>query len=410
MNSTLLDQAQCEALAATYRPGRSLVREFYVSPAVYARDVEQVYLREWLFAGHMGRIPQPGDYFLYGIDRESVIVIRARDGAIHALVNVCPHRGSRLCHEPAGHAAKLVCPYHAWAFEPDGRLLAARGLPEGEDRAALGLRRIAVRIEEGLIFVCFAAEPPDFGPVAEDLARFFRPHQLARAQIARRDTLAVGANWKLTAENFFECYHCPPSHPELAQVMSYVRAYDSPRLAEERRRYTEEWERRAKALGHVTGLTRRRDGAFVTTCRIPIREGFLTQSRDGRPVAPLMGEFKAYDGGVTAMQFFPFCWFVADNDYAMLVRFTPTGVRQTEIEVTWLVAAGSVEGRDFRMDEVTWLWGNTLREDQRLVEEAQAGVDSRFYAPGPHCRDEELDDFLQWYLARFAAPPHRTLP
>ena len=398
METILLDDRHLRELIAAHRPGRSLERDFYTSPQIFERDMQRVYLRHWLFVGHVARIPKAGDYFLYPLAGESVIVVRAKDGGVRALLNVCPHRGSRICLEPEGRATKLVCPYHAWSFDLDGTFLTARHLPEGADPAELGLRRVQVQVVEGLIHLCFAEEPPDFGPVAADLRKFFGPHGLPEAKIAVRTSLVLRANWKIAAENFFECYHCLPTHPELTHVMSYVRAAESARLAGERRDYTARWEARARALGHVTGANKRHDGACHTVCRIPIREGFLTQSEGGRPVAPLMGRFKEYDGGVTAMQFFPINWFVADNDYAMLVRFNPLALQETEAEITWLVHPDAVEGRDYDVGALTWLWGGTLREDQKITEDNQAGVNSRFYRPGPHSKEEQLDEFLQWYL------------
>ena len=106
-------------LIATWRPGRSLVREFYTSPRVFERDIERIYLRHWIFVAHASRLAKPGDYFLYSLAGESVIFVRAKDGAVHALLNVCPHRGSRICLEEEGSAARLVCPYHAWNFNLD---------------------------------------------------------------------------------------------------------------------------------------------------------------------------------------------------------------------------------------------------------------------------------------------------
>jgi phenylpropionate dioxygenase-like ring-hydroxylating dioxygenase large terminal subunit len=393
------DEQYFSDLIATHRPGRSLGREFYTSPRVYERDLERVYLRQWTFVAHASRVPRPGDFFLYTLAGESIILVRAKDGLVHALLNVCPHRGSRICLEETGHAAKLVCPYHAWCFDHDGAFLAARHLPEDANPAELGLRRAHALVVEDLIFVCLAAEPPDFGPVAADIKKFFGPHGLSRARICARTSMVLRANWKLVAENFFECYHCLPSHPELTQVMSYVRAFDSPPLAEERRAYTERWEARARALGHVVGANKRHDGPCHTVCRIPIREGFLTQSKAGRPLAPLMGDFKDYDGGITGMQFFPINWFVGGNDYAMLARFTPLAVQETEAEITWLVHQDAVEGRDYNVADITWLWRRTMEEDKKITEDNQAGVNSRFYRPGPHSREEApLDEFIAWYL------------
>jgi len=397
--SSCPDDSYFADLLATYRPGQSLPRDYYTSPRVFERDLERVYLRHWNFVAHASRIPVAGDFFLYRLAGESLIIIRAKGGAVHALLNVCPHRGSRICLTESGHATKLVCPYHAWCFDQDGTLLAARHLPPDQDKTQLGLQRAQVRVVEDLIFVSLAAQPPDFEPLAADLRKFFGPHGFGRAKICERTTMTLRANWKIAAENFFECYHCLPSHPELTQVMSYVWAFDSPTLAAERQEYTGRWEAKVRALGHVVGANKRHDGPCHTICRIPIREGFLTQSREGRPVAPLMGDFKEYDGGVTATQFFPINWLVADNDYAMLVRFTPVDVQSTEVEITYLVHQDAVEGRDYNVEEVTWLWRKTMEEDQKITEDNQAGVNSRFYRPGPHSRDETaLAEFLGWYL------------
>src|ERR1700733_4538774 len=108
MNPSVPDSRAIGELIATYRPKHSLVREFYVSPQVFERDIERVYLRHWLFVGIAARIPKAGDYFLYEIAGESVILVRAKDGAVKALLNTCTHRGSRICLESEGHASKLV--------------------------------------------------------------------------------------------------------------------------------------------------------------------------------------------------------------------------------------------------------------------------------------------------------------
>jgi Rieske 2Fe-2S family protein len=263
----------------------------------------------------------------------------------------------------------------------------------------LNLRRAQVAVVEGLIHICLAGTAPDFEAIAGDIRKFYAPHGLSDAKVATRKTFVLRANWKVAAENFFECYHCLPAHPELTQVMSYVRAFDSKTLAAERQEYAARWEARARELGHVTGSNKSVDGQCHTVSRIPIREGFLTQSKDGRPVAPLMGRFKEYDGGVTGMQFFPINWFVADNDYAMLVRFTPLALQETEAELTWLVHPDAVEGRDYNLDALTWLWANTMREDQEITENNQSGVNSRFFRPGPLSSEEVLlAEFVDWYI------------
>lgn len=385
------------------RPGFALQQRFYTSPQIFERDMQRVYMRYWLFAGHISRIPEPGDYFTYEVAGESIILIRGAGGKIHGLFNVCRHRGSRLCLEEAGSAKHLVCPYHAWTYGHDGTLLAARGLPDHVDVAELGLSRCHVRIIEGLIFICLGDDPPDLDNVARDIVTFFKPHGLTQAKICQRSRHTIRANWKVVLENFWECYHCGPAHPELGRVMSYVRAVDSPRAAERWAGDIEKWEARTDLMGHRIGRAGDPRGLNHEVVRIPIRDGFVTQSSDGKPVAPLMGDFNEYDGGVTAIQWYPLNWFVACNDHAMLSRFTPVSPTETEGELTWLVHEDAVEGVDYNPDEVTWLWRKTMEQDVTLCENAQMGINSRHYRPGPYSKSEQsVEKLIQWYLEQIA--------
>src|SRR5207245_11559409 len=111
-----------------YRPGRSLPGRFYSDAEVYRADIERVWRRGWLFAAHSCEVPKPGDYITLTVDTDSLILIRGEDGAVCGLHNVCRHRGSLLCTEPAGHRHRLVCPYHQWTYALDGKLLACRGM------------------------------------------------------------------------------------------------------------------------------------------------------------------------------------------------------------------------------------------------------------------------------------------
>jgi phenylpropionate dioxygenase-like ring-hydroxylating dioxygenase large terminal subunit len=386
-------------LLAERKPSFSLDQFFYNSPQIFQRDIERVYLRHWLFAGPSCRIPKLGDYFLYQVANESIIIVRGKDNRVQAFFNVCRHRGSQLCSQQKGNVKRFVCPYHSWTYDVDGRLLAARHFDDDFDLAGHGLEPCHVCVVGGFIFVCLGKDAPNFDDIASDIETYFAPHQLERAKIAVHWRQVVHANWKLVVENFSECYHCGPAHPELAQVMSYVRAFDSRRAADERASYTARWEENARRLGHLTGKVCSGDGIRHEVCRIPIREGFQTQSRGGQPVAPLMGNFREYDGGITATQFLPFNWLVACNDHAMLPRVTPLSPFETEVEATWLVREDAVEGADYNAEEVSWMWRSTLEQDVRICEGNQKGVSSRHYRPGPYSKMEEgVEQFIQWYL------------
>ena len=104
----------------THRPGYGLVRAFYHDPAIYERDMERVFRRHWHCLAHASVIPNPGDFELFKLDNEAVILTRGADGTIHAMLNVCRHRGAEVCTKPKGNAKIFVCPYHAWTYSNDG--------------------------------------------------------------------------------------------------------------------------------------------------------------------------------------------------------------------------------------------------------------------------------------------------
>jgi len=134
--------------------------------------------------------------------------------------------------------------------------------------------------------------------------------------------------------------------------------------------------------------------------RYPLLRGHLTGSRDGRPVAPLLGSISGYDGATTDLHLGPMTFGLAYSDHVVLYRFTPRAPRLTDCEVTWLVNASAVEGKDYDVPKLTWLWDVTTLADKKIIERNQAGVDSRFYVPGPLSSMEDFTQrFLLWYVA-----------
>lgn len=399
-----MDEQTLAAAVREYRPGHSLPQAFYADESIFTADIAAIHRRHWLLAGPSCRIRAPGDHFTWEIGPDSIVILRDEQGMARGFHNVCRHRGSRICLDTDGHAGRLVCPYHAWSYRLDGSLAAARQLPAAADTTALGLHPVAVHEVAGLVFACLADAPPDFSPTARDIERFFGPHGLGRTQICRRVVHTIRANWKVVAENFWECYHCAPTHPEFCGVMSYAHAANSPRLAAERHAFEREWESATRAAGGITGQLTPPAGSLHKGGRLPIRPGFLTQSRDGRPVAPLLGGAADYDGGVTSFTHLPIIWYLACNDHAMLARFTPRAALETELELTWLVHEDAVEGRDYDPDEVCWLWATTAEQDKTICENNQLGIMSSRYEPGPLATTEDaVGAFHRWYLHEHGA-------
>ena len=277
--------------AAQYRPGWSLPGGFYSDPEVYRVDIERVWRRGWLFAAHSCELLKPGDYITLVVDTDSLIVIRGEDGAVRGLHNVCRHRGSLVCPEPAGHALRLVCPYHQWTYGGDGRLLACRGMPEELDKSAFGLRPVHTREVEGLIYVSLAEAPPDFEPAARVLGAAVHPQGLTRAKVAKAMDYRVQANWKLVWENNRECFHCNANHPQYIKAnFDHFNSDDTtPRIKSEIgaavRRGEAKWAAAGLAATHQeSGMTRFPDAErnlWYSANRTPLVDGYVSETMDG---------------------------------------------------------------------------------------------------------------------------------
>lgn len=387
-----------ERLAASRRIGHTLEQAFYTDEEIFRRDLEQIFGRCWLYAGHVRQIPAKGDFFVYEVANESILVTRGSNGQIHALFNVCRHRGSKVCLESKGNAKSFTCPYHAWTYGLDGALLAARHMDDAFEKSTHGLHRCRVEVMEGLIFINLAADPSPFATIRNDLQPFLAPYGLEHAKVCHHSRDLVKANWKLLMENYFECYHCPCAHPEFASVNMHVRAQNSPVLAEDNRLYKAEWEAKAKGLGQNIGHVLLTPQTYHYCGREPIGRGWVSQTQNGKPAAPLMGSFREYDGGVTGITILCFS-FIASNDHAALIRFTPVSPTETISEVWWFVREDAVEGRDYDVSRVIWLWKTTFEQDYKICTDNQSGILSSRYQPGPYSKNESwVDLFVQWYV------------
>ncbi len=392
-------------LLESYRPGFALPGTVYREPDIYEQEIRAIFLKSWLYVGHQSQIPQKGDYFLFEIAGESVIVLRDGEGRINAFLNVCRHRGSRICDAAEGHETRLVCRYHGWAYGLDGSLKTATRSPEGMDKSQYGLNRVHVRVFAGLIFINFDQNPVAFDPIANDMSAPLAPYQLENAKVAYKRNYPITSNWKLAVENYCECYHCLPAHPEYS--VGHGRAVGD----EESAQLLAQVKARAAAAGLRTDLVVRRsflDAGSVGIDRgfdtYPLLRGHKTGSREGEPVAPLMGTIKAWDGGAVDLHLGPTTFGLAYNDHVVLYRFTPRALHSTDCEIIWLVNGSAVEGKDYDVEKLTWLWHVTTLADKEIIERNQAGVDSRYYKPGPLAPLERFTrQFLEWYVATMRA-------
>ncbi|HEV2503600.1 MAG TPA: aromatic ring-hydroxylating dioxygenase subunit alpha [Mesorhizobium sp.] len=385
-------------LIAARRPGHGLVRAFYMDPAIFERDMERLFRRHWHCLAHASVIPNPGDFELFRLGDEQIILTRVADGTIHAMLNVCRHRGAEVCTKPKGNARFFVCPYHAWTYSNDGSLRAARLMPKDFDRSEHGLKKLHIRVASGLVFISFAETPLDFDPIEQSLRTSCGQYGWGEAKVAHRELYPLQANWKLAVENYVECYHCGPAHPEYSQT----HALEQP--LEMIEKLNQAMEARTCALGiDVVSGDRWQNSAAgqeaIHTFRYALYDGVSTGSQDGKPIAPLMGRFSEYDGGVTSIHLGGTTFLVCYPDHGMIYRFIPKTADTCEMELIWLVRGDAEEGRDYDLEKLTWLWKVTTEEDKKIIEHTARGVRSHYFVPGPIAPMEHNElRYINWYL------------
>ncbi len=401
-----------EALVARQKADHGFEQALYRDEAVYALERERLFSGRWLFVDHDSLIPEPGDYFVREFLGESILFVRGRDNEPRAFYNVCRHRGSRICDAQRGNTKTLVCPYHAWSYNLDGSLRRAPHMPEDFDPQAYGLVQCDLRTRHGLMFIRLGPERrDDFAEMMAPFEQVLDFYGSGSARVAAREVLPVRANWKLVIENNQECYHCQIGHPEFFATMSseYVLAFGAgpdsgpPDAMREFEQRIATFEQKAQSLGHLTGsYVDPADSAYFRAwSRVPYRDGFVSLTEDGQPVAPLMGHAKDFDGGRTAITFDPFTIMIGSVDYACIINMMPKGPLETDTILTWLVDADAEEGRDYDLERLKWLFDVTIRQDGVLAERNQLGVDSEAYRPGMYSLHEAAAvRFHDWYLAQ----------
>ena len=201
----------------------TLPQKYFVSPEVFADEQEKIFSREWILVGHQTDVSNAGDFVVVEVAGESLIIARDKNDAIRAFYNVCRHRGTRLCEEQSGHAAAIQCPYHAWTYGLDGRLIGAPHMDEirGFRKEEYSLVQVNVRVWEGFLFVNLDQDAMTLEEWFAPLAGKFSHWNLPNLKSVKRLTYEVGANWKLMFENYSECYHCPGVHPMLSKISPY---------------------------------------------------------------------------------------------------------------------------------------------------------------------------------------------
>ena len=340
----------------TTLPGR-----YYYDPEIYARECECIFGEMWTCVGRTDALPAPGDFQTVELAGESVIILRGRDDALRAFLNVCRHRGARLCLESTGSTgAAIQCPYHAWSYALDGRLLGAPNIARDEalDRDRLGLIPVHLAVWEGLLGLSLGADPLPVSAQLEPalLDRFgeltkFRRYDIGSLTVGRSITYEIAANWKLILENFMECYHCAPVHPELTSLLPAFRLGTS-------------------YQGIVGQGTAFADDVVA----------FTLSGNGHRPTLPglLPSDDRLYYGFVL----WPNLFINLLPDHVILHTLIPQGPERARVVCDWLFTPEEIARPDFDPTDTVAVFDITNRQDWEVCERAQLGMRSRAYAEG----------------------------
>ena len=382
------------------KPGYSLPRDFYVDPEVYRIDLDLIYYKQWLFVGHECEMKLPGDYITVQVGEYSVIVVCGRDGEIRAFHNTCRHRGSRICSASKGSSVRLVCPYHTWSYDLDGRLLFARDMQKPFDAQALGLKPVACESAGGYVWICLAQNPPDFETFRAVMTPYFAPHNLKNAKVAFESTIIEKGNWKLVWENNRECYHCNANHPELCRTFPEAAAVSGVLGAESDPLIAAHWAR-MEAAGLPSKFHMSEDGKY-RLMRAPLLPHAWSYTMSGEPASAKLLSPKVSEPKIGSLLTFnyPTLWNHVLGDHACSFRVLPISPTETQLTSRWLVNADAVEGVDYTVEELTRVWMATNDEDRRIVEENQRGIMSPAYEPGPYnaLHEDGVIQFVDWYV------------
>jgi Rieske 2Fe-2S family protein len=381
------------------KPETALDRDFYCSPADFKLELDLIWYREWLFVGHDCEAPAAGNFFTVQVGEFPVVVVRDRDGSLRAFHNSCRHRGSRICAAERGSAARLVCPYHSWTYQLDGRLIAARDMGPDFDKTQYGLKSVHCRSVAGYVWISLAKDPPDFAPLERQVQPCLAPHRLDLAKVAFQSTIIEKANWKLVWENNRECYHCSGNHPELIRTFA-----DDPTLtgvegAAANPRISEKWAR-WESIGLPSRFRLAPNGQF-RTARMPLVDGAVSFTMDGKAAVgrPLAAGLTEADLGTMLLFHYPSTWNHVLGDHAISFRMLPISPSETALTTKWLVHRDAVEGVDYELARMTEVWLATNDADRRICQENQIGVASPAYDPAPYSAIHEggVIQFVNWY-------------
>jgi Rieske 2Fe-2S family protein len=353
----------------------------YVDESHWRRERDEVLYASWFCIGRVRALglDRPGRLAVVDVVGESVLLTCDLKGRLHAAYNVCRHRGSQIVPvdpstgPPAPCAVgALRCPYHSWTYDLSGTLLKAPHTEEvaGFDTAAFSLSPVAIAEWGGFCFVHLTPErarqlDSEIADVVASIARY----PLFELVSGRRFVYDVAANYKVLSENYNECYHCGPVHPELTRLVPSFGAGGADL----------DWDR---GVPH-------REGAWTFT---------MSGSTTRKPLPGLSDDERSRHKGALLH---PNLWLSCSADHVAAFTLWPLAVDRTRIVCDLLFAPAEVASPDFDPDDAGDFWDLVNRQDWAICESVQRGMSSRAYEQGWFAPMEDLAaDIRRWLLPR----------
>jgi len=343
---------------------RMLPAAVYTAAAILALENRALFARQWLSIARAEDFSATGSFVTHEIANERILVVRDAAGALRAFYNVCRHRGARLVTEARGQLrSAIACPYHAWSYGLDGRLLRAPHMDVSGQADALALASLPLLTQDGFVFVNLDAEAGVL-PALSAMSRY----GLERLRCVRKLEYTVECNWKIVCENYSECYHCPGVHPQLHRLsdLSGEGFEDEP--------------------GYNGGPMR-------------LRPGFDTLSLSGRSAwARISGEAASEPGLIYYYLIYPNLMLGIHPDYLLTHRVWPLAPSRSRVECELFLSPETAAAPGLDAADVVDFWDLTNRQDWALCERVQAGASSLGYRPGPYHPSERcVHAFDRWY-------------
>jgi Rieske 2Fe-2S family protein len=363
---------------------RTLPAAAYRSAANFEREVERIFRREWFQVGRENVILAAGDYLHVDVVGERILIVRTRAGDLRAFHDVCRHRGSRLVLDPpspgttppaAGRfRGSIRCPYHAWTYGLDGELRNAPFLTESDGlrREELGLFPVDVATWGGFVFVNLtpgaAPERRRLPDVVADVAARTRNYPLEDLRVAERISYDVAANWKVIVENYNECYHCGPVHPELCELVPEFKRAGG------------------RGLDWDAGIPHREGATTFTFSGTSARSPFpgLTDEEAVRHKGELL---------------YPNLMLSLSADHVTAFTLWPLEAGRTRIDCDFLFHPQEIGKPGFDPSDAVGFWDLVNRQDWRICESVQDGMGSMAFTTGFYAPMEDMSLDIRRYLA-----------